>query len=283
YVRGISLGPLAPLDSFEHPTGEQRTIVERMMNISDQKIAGRGAVAEVFFVSDEQLGDIAVKKIRTDRLQNPLVIRSFYTEVLTLFGLRHENIIKYAGSHLDLKDPRRTFLAMERAAYTLDKEPVQDCTVRRVLRQMSKVLQYLKQKQMIHHDIKPENIGLTARGTVKLLDFGFACHPETQEVRCGSFRYMPDEYLMEGSVTDRFDMFSFGITLQDWLSEGMFNSVQTSISSIEETHHANMPPSLKTILEQSTTGDPDRRLTPSALNHLICGFDRETSCMLYFG
>ena len=96
--------------------------------------------------------------------------------------------------------------------------------------QMLEVLQYLHERDVVHRDVKPENVLLTATGHIKVIDFGTAKllrHPiklnadteaDNKGARRGKFKefvgtpeYMSPEAINNQYATQRADLWSFGV------------------------------------------------------------------------
>lgn len=87
--------------------------------------------------------------------------------------------------------------------------------IRNVMQGLAEAIRYLHSKKIVVRDVKPDNVGFTSRGTVKLFDFGFARRIEdcqNGEI-AGSFRYMAPENMkgMKSDLTS--DVYSFGVLL----------------------------------------------------------------------
>ena len=77
-------------------------------------------------------------------------------------------------------------------------------------------MEYMQNQRVAHRDLKLENIILDKSGQVKLVDFGFACHKQTENLKSyrGTFTYMAPE-IKEGKTYNgsEVDIFSFGVIL----------------------------------------------------------------------
>ena len=100
------------------------------------------------------------------------------------------------------------------------------CCVR-LARQVSEALEHAHARGVVHRDVKPSNLMVTATGRVMLLDFGIA-HDDDAEAMTrtdqqpGSLPYMAPEQLDEtiGPVGPRTDVYALGVTLYEMLTLG---------------------------------------------------------------
>jgi serine/threonine-protein kinase len=97
--------------------------------------------------------------------------------------------------------------------------------VRRMATQLLHALSYAHRRGIIHRDVKPSNILLTSKGTVKVADFGIARIVEEDDVATGepgeivgSARYMSPEQLRGEDATPRSDIYSVGVLLYHCLT-----------------------------------------------------------------
>ena len=109
-----------------------------------------------------------------------------------------------------------TSLLMELVdASTLDQlPPMTDLSVVRVFRQVAKALLHMHQRGFVHTDLKPNNIMLTEKGQVKVIDLGQACRVGTVKKRIqGTPGYMAPEQAHRQAITPRTDVYNFGATM----------------------------------------------------------------------
>ena len=97
--------------------------------------------------------------------------------------------------------------------------------VLRLVLQVAKALEHAHRREVLHRDVKPSNVMLTARGRAVLVDFGLATAPDSERLtrtgaQPGSLPYMAPEQL-EGSPSDldaRTDVYALGVTLYELLT-----------------------------------------------------------------
>ncbi len=102
--------------------------------------------------------------------------------------------------------------------------------VRRIAEQIVKGLRSFHRKEMIHQDLKPENIMIDPHGEVKIIDFGCVQVAGLQEIYtpindnhvAGTANYIAPELFDGFSATPKSDMYSLGVTLYTMLSKGHY-------------------------------------------------------------
>ncbi|MFT4020545.1 MAG: protein kinase [Acinetobacter sp.] len=98
------------------------------------------------------------------------------------------------------------------------QQPLSLDLIRKIIEQVGKGLQAMHRLEMLHQDIRPENIMLDRFGTVKIIDFG-ACRVagiretkrEIQDVPLGTLAYMAPEYFLNMPVSTRSDQYSLAV------------------------------------------------------------------------
>ncbi len=189
---------------------------------------GRGGMGEVYRAHDTGLGrDTALKFLPDEFLQDPQKLDRFRREAWSASALNHPNIctIYEIGEH-----EGRLFIAMELVegktlAEKLKDGPLAMEEVMSNARQLAEALEEAHEHNIVHRDLKPANVMVTAKGRVKILDFGLAklvrqVEPDapTEEsliltqagAIMGTVPYMAPEQLRGEPVDARTDLYAFG-------------------------------------------------------------------------
>lgn len=123
------------------------------------------------------------------------------------------------------------------------------------------------EKCIVHRDIKPSNILLTSKKTPKLCDFGLATWtpgpsiPFLCKTVKGTFGYLAPEYFQHGKVSDKTDVYAFGVVLLELMTGR--KPLETKRSPRDES----LVLWAKSLLQQGATGELlDPRLKPSSYN-----------------
>ena len=200
-------------------------------------LLGAGGMGEVYRAHDPRLGrDVALKVIRRalsvgNAAQSDALDRLMREAVLAS-ALNHPNIVTIyeTGVVGDSKDDR--YIAMEFVeGTTLRQAAAQGLPLARIIgiaRQVSEALAVAHASQIVHRDIKPDNVMLRPDGYVKLLDFGLA-RVQPQAVAAGStgpggteagtllgtVAYMAPEQARGELVAPEADIFALGVMLYE--------------------------------------------------------------------
>ena len=147
---------------------------------------GQGVYGEVFRAVDTGTGEaFAIKKLKIAESCDEGVPITTVREVGLLKTLRHPNIVHFHGAQL--RDCTRLYLVMEfidgNLQDLLESRGKQDApfTVAQasgVAQQLLSALAYCQLKKVIHRDVKPANVLVTAEGVAKLCDFGLGRYCE---------------------------------------------------------------------------------------------------------
>lgn len=150
--------------------------------------------------------------------------------------------------------------------------------VRKIAQQLVHALYYLHSHRIIHRDMKPQNILISANGIVKLCDFGFARSMSTNTIVLTSIKgtplYMAPELVQELPYNHTVDLWSLGVIIYElFVGTPPFytNSIYTLIHLIVKDpvkFPDNMSPEFKSFLQGLLNKAPNERLTwPELLQH----------------
>jgi serine/threonine protein kinase len=201
---------------------------------------GKGGMGEVYLAEDSTLDRrVALKFLPEAFTSDPERMARFEREAKLLASLNHPNIAGIYG--LEEADGKR-FLVLEyvegetlQARLRKGALPLEDALV--LCRQIAEGLEAAHEKGVIHRDLKPGNVMITAEEKVKILDFGLAkaLADETQTVDpadsptitaemtrpgvvLGTATYMSPEQAKGKSVDKRADIWAFGCILYECLT-----------------------------------------------------------------
>jgi predicted Ser/Thr protein kinase len=188
---------------------------------------GRGAMGVVYKAMDPTIGrTVALKTMRLDvhGLDAQEMVRRFQNEARAAGVLNHPNIVTIydAGEHEGI-----FYIAMEFIEGTTlhellaEKRVLPTEEVVGLARQICRGLDYAHSNGIVHRDVKPANIMITANGTVKIMDFGIAKTggqvTNTGQV-LGTPNYMSPEQVKGRPLDGRSDLFSLGVILYEMLT-----------------------------------------------------------------
>eukprot|EP00891_Asterochloris_glomerata_P007493 jgi/Astpho2/7493/e_gw1.00114.112.1_t len=195
---------------------------------------GSGSFAVVWEAVHRETGQVvALKEIKMDKL-NAKLRDNLKSEVAILQQIHHRNIVRLLDV---MQEGSNMFLAMEfcaggdLAGYIRRWRRVPEVTACAVMRQLAAGLRQLWSKNLVHRDLKPQNLLLsdnTPQAVLKIADFGFARNLEPQnlaETMCGSPLYMAPEILQFHKYDAKADLWSVGTILFELLvGKPPFNS-----------------------------------------------------------
>ncbi|QDT13025.1 serine/threonine-protein kinase [Stieleria marina] len=193
---------------------------------------GKGGMADVYAARHLSLGrDVAIKVLRSDYAKDKDYISRFRREARAAAKLNHSSIVQvYDVGSVD----QTHFIAQELIKGQNLKEvlttrgPLTTEEATEVLISVGSALEAAAEVGITHRDIKPENIMRSARGDIKVADFGLARLGADSEasrsdltqagLTMGTPRYMSPEQV-QGKVVDvRSDMYSLGVSMYHLLS-----------------------------------------------------------------
>ena len=156
----------------------------------------------------------ALKMVSKANLATKLEKKMLKTEIKIHKPLKHENIIRL---HYFFEDDFFLYIVMELADDDLfnffrRKEPITEVEILHISYQIVKGMLYLHEKEVIHSDLKLENI-LMVGNKVKICDFGLSSQNSYHYGYVGTPEFMAPEIILKEVYTDKVDVWSFGIIL----------------------------------------------------------------------
>jgi hypothetical protein len=198
-------------------------------------LLGQGGFAAVFRAHDNTLNrDVAVKVLDVDLSPSPTVAERFLREAQTVARLEHPHIVPI----YKVGRQKEVFYIIMRC---IDGPSLGDLLERhqklsigdaaRIARQVADALAYAHSHDIVHRDIKPDNVLLDKSGHVLVTDFGIAkaaqaaqaATPRSEQLTSegmiiGTPQYMSPEQAAGDSLDGRSDIYSLGIVLYQMLA-----------------------------------------------------------------
>jgi serine/threonine protein kinase len=264
------------------------------------KVLGTGGFNTVYRVTCSELGEessepgndssetveYALKRLDKD-IEDPaaLVIAAadliFEAKILSEIP-HHENIIRLHAVSTGFWDkPQEGFLILEQMVETLhdrlalwSRKPTRNAQARmsQIAPGIARAMEFLHKNRVIYRDLKPQNVGLDAKGNVRLLDFGLSrFHVEGQRKltgRTGSVRYMAPEVARSQDYSFPADVHSYSILVWEVCTLQKAYASAVSVSRLlKQVAHGKVRPSLERIdcpatqelLNRCWHPEPDRR------------------------
>jgi tRNA A-37 threonylcarbamoyl transferase component Bud32 len=250
-------------------------------------------MGQVFKARNWKLGRVAaLKVIRKERLANEDAVRRFRREIRAAGQLAHPNIVlaydadEVNGTHFFVME---YVAGRDLARVVKEQGPLPLATACDCVRQAALGLQHAHERGLVHRDIKPHNLLLTAQGVVKILDLGlaqlgtFTADEEsggtlTQEgLVMGTLDYIAPEQVNNSHTVDiRADLYSLGCTFYHLLTgwppfpacrpvEKLYKHRYEEPLPIER-RRPEVPPALAAVVRRLLAKRPsDRYQTPAEL------------------
>ena len=204
------------MSSLEHLQNGRYTVL---------KMLGEGGKGIVWKARDTVLNRVVAIKMLKNPVTTGEAYSRFITEAQSVAKLNHPNIVSI---HDIGKEDGKQFFVLEfveghSLRDLIESSPDGKCDISTILRvgiDVCSALQYAHSQGIMHRDVKPENIMITADGVAKLMDFGLAKmlgQPrQTQEgVIVGTVAYVAPEVALGKGADTRSDLYSLGAVLYE--------------------------------------------------------------------
>ncbi|HVG10865.1 MAG TPA: serine/threonine-protein kinase [Thermoanaerobaculia bacterium] len=244
---------------------------------------GKGAMGVVYLARDPLIGRLVALKtfrigysIRDQELEQFRI--RFMREAQSAGILSHPNIVTIHDV-VEQTEEGLAFIAMEYVRGTTLKallqsdQPMSLAFVVDLVAQIAEALDYAHAHRVIHRDVKPANILITADNKVKITDFGIArldTSNLTQEGQLlGTPNYMAPEQIQGKEIDHRADLFALGVVLYEMLTRHKpFQGENLTVVSHRivydhftppKEHAKDLPPGVEQVLDRALDKDPARR------------------------
>lgn len=218
-----------------------------------REVIGGGGMANVYLAWDTILNRrVAIKVLRLEYANDDEFIARFHREAHSATSLSHPNIVNIYDVG---QEDNIYYMVMEHVdgmtlkqyIQTYGQIEVEDAVD--ITKQITAAITHAHENDIVHRDIKPQNILIDEYKQVKVTDFGIAMAlsstslTQTNSV-LGSVHYLSPEQARGGMATKKSDIYSIGIVLFEMLSGRLPFSGQSAVS-IALKHLQSETPSLK--------------------------------------
>ncbi len=242
---------------------------------------GSGGMADVYKAKDHKLNRfVAMKVMKPEFSSDTNFISKFQREAQAAAGLAHPNVVNVFDVG---EDQGVNYIVMELVEGITLKEYISKkgkLTVKEatsIAIQVAMGLEAAHNRNIVHRDIKPQNIIISTDGKVKVTDFGIARAASSNTISTnamGSVHYSSPEQVRGGYSDYKSDIYSLGITMYEMVT-GMvpFDGDTTVAIAIKHLQEEMIPPSeitpdlphsLEEIIMKCTQKSPDRRYSTLA-------------------
>jgi serine/threonine protein kinase len=243
-------------------------------------VLGVGGMGVVYSAKDPDIGrKVAIKVLHTTGEKDAL--KRFKNEARTMGEISHPNIVILLEYGIHDNKP---FLVMEYlSGLSLGKWIKQKHTLKehkKILIQLCDALKFAHNKNILHRDLKPDNIQILTNGDAKLLDFGIATGEDKGLTATGFFigtpKYLAPEILEDTTHTKSSDCYSLGLLAYTMLSgdnpfaaetfEASMTRILTKIPTPLSQLNPAIPKELSDIIDSYLVKNPAQRpKTPEKL------------------
>ncbi|QCD95262.1 interleukin-1 receptor-associated kinase 4 [Vigna unguiculata] len=234
YLRNSSL-------NYKYETLEKATDY-----FSTPRKIGQGGAGSVFKGTLPNGKDVAVKRLVFNNRQ---WVDDFFNEVNLISGINHKNLVKLLGCSIEGPESLIVYeylpnKSLDHFIFEKDKTRILKWKQRfEIILGIAEGLAYLhggSEIRIIHRDIKSSNVLLDENLNPKIADFGLArcfgadkTHLSTGIA--GTLGYMAPEYLIQGQLTDKADVYSFGVLVLETASGRKNNVFREDSGSLLQT------------------------------------------------
>ncbi len=239
-------------------------------------VVGAGGMSDVYKAKDHVLGRfVAIKVLKQEFAEDVNFVTKFRTEAQSAAGLEHPNIVNIydVGSEEGFH-----YIVMEYVegitlkTYIEKKRQLSYKEAISIAIQVGRGIEAAHNKNIVHRDIKPQNIMISTEGKVKVTDFGIARAATSNTIHSdvmGSVHYSSPEQARNGFVDGKSDIYSLGIVMYEMVTGRVpfdgDTTVAIAIQHLQEEMESprsfvpDLPISLEKIILKCTQKSADRR------------------------
>lgn len=253
---------------------------------------GAGGMSDVYKAKDHKLNrNVAIKVLKTEYSKDKNFVSKFRVEAQSAASLIHPNIVNVYDVG---EDDGLYYIVMELIeGITLKRyiEKKRQLSVKETISiaiQIANGIECAHNNQIVHRDIKPQNIMISREGKVKVTDFGIARAASANTINggaMGSVHYISPEQAGGQYVDEKCDIYSLGITMFEMLTGRVpfdgestvsiaLKHIQSNVPTVKE-YADDIPVSIEKIVLKCTQNKADRRYPKISL--LIADLKRALS------
>jgi serine/threonine protein kinase len=263
------------------------------------EVLGQGGMATVYLAKQISFDRVVALKVMAPQLSHDENFRErFLREAKIVANISHPNIVSVydVGEH-----EGQYYLAMEYHSGGDLKSKIhggidpKECLY--IVKDVCKALDYAHSKNIVHRDIKPDNVLFRFDGSAVLADFGIAKALESDNnlthvgMVAGTPKYMSPEQSVGGDITNQSDLYSIGVVLYEMLT-GSVPYTATDPIAIAVMHTKEpipkLPPQsgfIQPLLEKLMAKEPAERFKTGkevvvSLNQLIDNYNADKTVIL---
>nr|WP_277816399.1 serine/threonine-protein kinase [Neptunicella marina] len=239
----------------------QRSCLYKVVNEQDGKIYGLKAPTQQYASDKDYLRGFAHESWIGQRVNHPNVMRIHHRPEKTAF-------LYHVCEYIEGQTLRQWMV--DNPKPSLDQ-------VRVIIKQIVAALRALQRLDMVHRDLRPENIMISTQNQVKLIDFGSVYvagldedQPQPSNFDGSNLTYVSPEYVLEHQSSHQSDIFSLAVICYEMLSGAMPYPAISRQSSVPHSytkwdyeslgkHRNELPPWVNLTLKKALQPQPENR------------------------